>query len=232
MASVSGENESGLPPIRSILKKVSSDGAMSGSNPRGKKISFDTSLTLQWAQQDSKLESLKESGNGEAGGAVGVASNGEPSPFSSSVEVRGGLEVADGNEEPGKPLKSSSFKKAIKTRVGSVLRGRSSRTHVLEGVADLEASGSGLSAENNRHEAGRRVSDMSASAEYPSGRSHGLPRLRSLDSGDLFSRSNKSLRSRIAKFGKHFKPDFHKESADDALPVLTKITPLGGFGWG
>lgn len=222
------ESESAFPaspPIRSILKKVSSDGVI--AKKTGKTISFDSSLMQQWAQEDSKskLESLKES-------AVGVASNGEPSPSTSSVEVRGSLEVADGEGNGGKPLKSSKLKKAIKTRVGSVLRNRSSRAQVEEGVADLEASGSGFVVQKNKREerARRRASDISASVEYPSAaQTHSLPRMRSLDSTDLFYRNNRSLRSRIAKFGRHFRLDSHRESTDDALPVLTKVTPLGGL---
>lgn len=96
----------------------------------------------------------------------------------------------------------------------------------------------------------RKPGEFSASAEYPptsvtegassssssySSRLMSLPRGGSLDSAaaaDIFTRSNKSLRSRIAKFGRYLRPDFlsrESGSSDDALmPVLTKVTPLDG----
>lgn len=201
-------------PIRSILKKVSSEGVVGNSKPwlkkSGKTISFDARVTLRWEQEEG----------------VGVTSNGETSPFSSSVEVRDGLKVADG--EGVKHLKSSKLKSTIKSKLGSVLR-RSSRTQVQGGVADLDASGSGFGEDMRGDRAAKRYnSEISASAEYPAAKIPGLPRMGSLDSAGLFTQSNKSLRSRIGKFGRHFRPDSHRES-DDALPVLTKVTPLGGL---
>lgn len=226
MASEKSENEPAMSspvPIRSILKKVSSDGVVNDSKPwlkkTGKTISFDASVTLQWEQEDSQL---KEAGNGEVGGAVGVASNGETSLFSSSVEVRDSLGVA--GSESTKHGKSSKLKSAFRSKV---LR-RSSRNQVQGGVADLDTSGSGFDADRRGDRAAKRFSEISASAEYPAAKAPSYPRTGSLDSADLFTRSNKSLRSRFVKFGRHFRPDSYRES-DAALPVLTKITPLGGL---
>ena len=99
----------------------------------------------------------------------------------------------------------------------------------------------------------RKPGEFSASAEHPptsatgegasssfsssysssssSSRSKSLPRGGSLDSAaaaDIFTQSNKSLRSRIAKFGRYLRPDFLSREDDVTMPVLTKVTPLGG----
>lgn len=221
----SGPDAAGPPPIRSILKKLGSSKVTSDGKPRlvksGKSISFGTTVTTRWAVDGSELRTVKEVGNGQVGGAVGVASDGEPSPCSLSVETHDTLDMAGG--EGAKFLRSSNLKTALKSKVGMVLR-RSSRTQVQGDMAELEASGSGFSAERR---CDRRVSEMSASAEHHTVRHMSLPRMGSLDSTDIFTRSNKSWRSKIAKFGKHFRAELHTDS-EAGVPVLTKVTPLGG----
>lgn len=75
-----------------------------------------------------------------------------------------------------------------------------------------------------------QVSDISASAEHfdpAAKRTRSLPRGTSFDSSELFTRHNKSLRSKFAKLGQRFKLDSWS-GGGDGEPVLTKVTPLGG----
>jgi hypothetical protein len=218
---------------RSILKKTFSDGTELFPKPKkrpGRAISFDSSVTMRVQRRDSTIDLVREIGDRPCY----VASSGQASHSSSSADTRDVPEVANG-ERSGDQSKRSKFKSAIsRTRVGSVLLRSNRRGSVgdvaQEGVADLEASGSDSGADGCGLPASRNLSAISASAEYQPPREKGLPEFgASLDSANLsFTSDNRSLLSRLVKFGRHFKPDFQRES-DDSLPVLTKVTPLGGF---
>lgn len=202
-------------PVRSILKKVGSDlNVSTSSTPKGKKksITFDDNVTMRWS--DGTIKINEEHMACDELGAEGKTSNGEASSCSlSSLETHCEMDVA-GKDSRQSRSKMSGFR----TKVGGILR-RSGRTQVQGGIDDLESS---------RPKMKRCASEMSASLDQvnPATRkSHSLPRQGSFDSAELFSHSNKSLRSKLLRFGRHFKLESHG-GGDDGEPVLTKVTPL------
>ena len=228
--------------IRSILKKVSSTSAIDAGqvggvpvggasrHPKrssGKSISFDDNVTTHWSTDECD-EDLKN-GFDEEGAAKRVSSSSKKKNHRSSHKSHDDSEISEHGD------KHSKSKIKLKFKMGNVLR-RPGRTQVEGGTAscvleeaELEASASGLGEDGRwgTYNGKRRTSDMSASVEHQLQRDHhSLPRISSFDSADIFTRSNKSWRSKITKIGKYFK---HDRETDDGLPVLTKVTRLGGY---
>ena len=256
------------PPIRSILKKASSEAdvvAVSDSTdlPRrkshGRSITFNEEVVTHWSTGSKHAKASPDKSNGKT----------------DSLEL---VDVFDSDEHGRRNSRSvmHQFTSGLKMKVGGVLQklGRShsqgddcdemetSISELVSGqrgvasasgsgpgsdergltqscISDLGschrgvASGSGLCSDRRGGAHIRaQVSDISASAEHfdpTAKRSLSLPRGTSFGSSELFTRHNKSLRSKFAKLGQRFKIE-SRGGGSDGEPVLTKITPLGGWG--
>lgn len=251
----SGESDATAPPvqpIRSILKKVPSDSAVSDSeSPRHKKsITFNESVTTHWTNH--KVSILTERRNSAE--LAAKYSNGEPGTLTGSTTTTPleGEDRQDGGNQGGGGSggggRASSLRNSLKSKVGGVfLRfgGGSGKSQVSEGEGEEgeggdasnvleECSGGTVTHTTDKKRTARpkrRSSDavLSSSMTEPYS-SHSLPRMNSFDSStaELFtsSRGSRSLR-KILKLGRHLKPG-GGGGGRDGEPVLTKVTPLGG----
>lgn len=202
-------------PIRSILKKVFSDTEMTESDlPRPKKsITFNTDITTHWG---SSKRPTKET----------TAESDKPSNGDAYVETTEDMDV-DGRPRRNSRSKMYQLRSGLKTKMGGVLH-RLGRSQIQGGGGDMEASGGVSLEKGNRMK--RRASDMSESAEHFDPKRHSQPRAASVGSSELFTPSNKSLRSKFMRFGQRFKPE--PQGSGGGEPVLTKVTRLGGLGVG
>ena len=233
-------------PLRSILKKVPSDGAvlkstspsMGATTTKCRSISFDEKV-IHWEDDPSGLESTES--RGEVGMSLvdgGSSSSSHPSRDQDATAVEGYV-AATHTKNPMRGLLTSGAK--VKSKMGSLLK-RSSRTQVQGSSSELECSDS--VANFSRDDRSSRELKQNASAasfsasseycqpkntnlgrEYCRPKSTSLTRNASLDSSDLFT-PNKSLRSKIARFGRRFKHDCPTEGG---TPILTKVTFLGAL---
>lgn len=211
-------------------------GASRPKRSGGKSISFDDNVTTHWSGNE-----FNEDWNGN--GDVVDDEEGVAKRVSLSSKRKNRRSPSHGSHDDsdittGRDNKHSKSKIKLKLKMGNVLK-RSGRTQVEGGVAtrtrgleeaELEASASGFREDGGRwwtYNGRRRTSEMSACGEQQLSRGHhSLPRMGSFDSADIFTRSSKGLRSRIVKFGKYFK---HDRETEDGVPVLTKVTRLGGY---
>ncbi len=240
------------PSVRSILKKTDVDiDAPPSSGPQkekkksGRCISFDDKVTMHYS--NAVMEAKLTRNDDDNSDLVENVSNGEPALIEEDLCAGEGSEVSEQDVVvKSKKHSTEGFKGGLKTRMGSILkRSQGNRTQVQGDSpspaptqkTDLQASG-GTSFEKKAARLKRRSTDTFTASEIVSstasmsGKTRSLTRMNTADSAEIFTRRNKSLRSKITKWGKYLKPGgglggSGGEAPGDE-PVLTRVTPLGG----